>query len=71
MKYIIGIDSGGTKTEAIVYDLAGIQKKKVTTGFGNLLVDKGQGLTNIKMAIKEILMDYPAEDCQQLVLGRN
>lgn len=69
MKYIIGIDSGGTKTEAIVYDLAGTQKKKVTTGFGNLLVDKAQGLTNIKTAIQDIFMDYAVEDCQMLVLG--
>lgn len=69
MKYIIGIDSGGTKTEAIVYDLAGNELQQAITGFGNMLVDREQGLSNIKAALQAVLKTRQAEDCQLLVLG--
>jgi N-acetylglucosamine kinase-like BadF-type ATPase len=69
MEYIIGVDSGGTKTEAIVYDLAGNQLQRVMTGFGNMLVDAEQGLLNIKTAIQTVLMNRAAEKCRLLVLG--
>ncbi|MEI5993019.1 BadF/BadG/BcrA/BcrD ATPase family protein [Candidatus Enterococcus mansonii] len=69
MKYIIGIDSGGTKTEAIVYDLTGKECQRVITGFGNMLVDHEQGLANIKSAIQTVLTGRQAKDCQLLVLG--
>ncbi|MDH6364377.1 N-acetylglucosamine kinase-like BadF-type ATPase [Enterococcus sp. PF1-24] len=69
MKYIIGIDSGGTKTEAIVYDLAGNEQQRLNTGFGNLLVDKKQGLANIKAAITGVLANRNLSECQLLVLG--
>ncbi|MGX7149483.1 N-acetylglucosamine kinase [Enterococcus ureasiticus] len=69
MKYMIGIDSGGTKTEAIVYDLSGKEQQRVVTGFGNMLVDYDQGLANIKAAIQMVLTDRQVADCQLLVLG--
>ncbi|MTD42263.1 ATPase [Erwinia sp. CPCC 100877] len=69
MEYIIGVDSGGTKTEAIVYDLAGNQLQRVMTGFGNMLVDYEQGLLNIKTAIKTVLLNRATADCRLLVLG--
>lgn len=69
MKYIIGIDSGGTKTEAIVYDLAGNEYQRIITGFGNMLIDREQGLANIKLAIKKILAEQNSDNCQLLVLG--
>lgn len=69
MNYIIGIDSGGTKTEAIVYDLAGNEYQRIITGFGNMLIDREQGLANIKLAIKKILAERNPDNCQLLVLG--
>lgn len=69
MKYIIGIDSGGTKTEAIVYDLAGNELQQTITGFGNMLVDYNEGLSNIKSAVQTIFDSRKPEDCQVLVLG--
>lgn len=68
MSYVIGIDSGGTKTEGISYNLAGEQLTKVVHGFGNLLVDYEQGLANIKMTIEELLRSNGA-DCELIVLG--
>ena len=69
MKYISGIDSGGTKTEAIVYDLAGNEYQRIVTGFGNMLVDREQGLANIKLALTKILAEQNPDNCQLLVLG--
>ncbi|MCB5953852.1 N-acetylglucosamine kinase [Enterococcus sp. CWB-B31] len=69
MNYIIGMDSGGTKTEAVVYDLAGNELQRVMTGFGNMLVDKEQGLANIKSAVRCVLDNRNPNECQQLVLG--
>lgn len=69
MKYIIGVDSGGTKTEAVIYDLDGNECQKITTGFGNMLVDYENGLENIKLAIKKILAEQNPDNCQLLVLG--
>lgn len=69
MKYIIGIDSGGTKTEAIVYDLAGNELQQAITGFGNMLVDYELGLANIKAALQTVLETRQVDDCQLVVLG--
>ena len=68
MAYVIGIDSGGTKTEAIAYDLAGQELARVVTGFGNLLVDYETGLANIKEALSGVLEQFN-EACQLVVLG--
>ena len=40
MKYIIGVDGGGTKTETIAYDLKGNILSSTLTGFGNLVNDE-------------------------------
>lgn len=68
MSYVIGIDSGGTKTEAIAYDLEGQQLARQVTGFGNLLVDYQEGLGNIKTALDGVLAECGA-GCQLIVLG--
>lgn len=52
MNYIIGVDGGGTKTEAIAYDLDGNILSQGKAGYGNLLVDKKQATYNILDAIK-------------------
>lgn len=51
MKYIIGIDGGGTKTEAIAYDLNGIEAGRGYGGFSNLLLGEIAALNNISDSI--------------------
>lgn len=69
MKYVIGIDSGGTKTEAVAYDLKGNIIISNLTGFGNLLVDYTKGLANIQNSINMIFTELPQKNCELIVLG--
>jgi len=69
MKYIIGVDGGGTKTEAIAYDSNGMVLKTGYSGHGNLLVDKEKGIYHIIDAIKQCLVPLGAEKCVYLYLG--
>ena len=69
MNYIIGVDGGGTKTEAVAYDLDGNILKTSLKGFANLLNDKEEALKNIHDSIKEITDQYGTEDLKGLYLG--
>ena len=69
MNYIIGVDGGGTKTEAVAYDLDGNVLKTSLKGFANLLNDKEEALKNIHDSIKEITDQYGTEDLKGLYLG--
>ncbi|MPM55876.1 N-acetylmuramic acid/N-acetylglucosamine kinase [bioreactor metagenome] len=53
MDYIIGIDGGGTKTEAVAYTLEGKELSRALTGFSNVLIDKKEAIKNIITAIDE------------------
>lgn len=53
MDYIIGIDGGGTKTEAVAYTLEGKEISRALTGFSNVLIDKKEAIKNIITAIDE------------------
>ena len=55
MDYIIGVDGGGTKTEAVAYDLSGEVLAKALTGFGNLVNGKEEALNNITTSIEELI----------------
>lgn len=52
MKYIIGVDGGGTKTEAIAYNMEGKEICKAATGYGSLIIDKKTAVNNIIQAIE-------------------
>lgn len=67
-RYLIGIDSGGTKTVANAYTLTGELLRSVTAGFGNLTVDFEQGMANICSAVDELREAIPGE-CVFLCLG--
>ena len=69
MNYMIGIDSGGTKTEAIAYDLNGSELARCQTGFGNLLIDKKRGLANLEEAMKILFDKLDEKYCQIVVVG--
>lgn len=69
MKYIIGVDSGGTSTKAAAYDLNGNLLKETKTGFGNLLNNTDEALVNIRQSITEIFETHGELNCQLIVLG--
>ena len=69
MNYIIGVDGGGTKTEAVAYDLDGNILKTSLKGFANLLNNKNEALKNIYDSIKEITDEYGTENLKGLYLG--
>lgn len=69
MKYVIGVDGGGTKTEASAYDSNG--KVMITTikGFANLLNNKEIALNNIVNSIKEIVDKFGKSELSGVYLG--
>ncbi|GFZ31360.1 ATPase [Clostridium zeae] len=69
MKYVIGVDGGGTKTEAVAFDMQGNIIKSSIKGFGNLLNDKEQALNNIEASIKDITDAFGTEDLAYIYLG--
>ncbi|EQB89654.1 hypothetical protein M918_19625 [Clostridium sp. BL8] len=73
MSYIIGIDGGGTKTEAIAYTLEGQQLCRALTGFSNVLMDKNEAIKNIITAIDEcnlkIANSLENNNCLAIYLG--
>lgn len=69
MNYIIGVDGGGTKTEAVAYDLEGNVLKISLKGFANLLNNRDEALKNIHDSIKEITDEYGVENLKGLYLG--
>lgn len=69
MHYIIGVDGGGTKTEAVAYDLEGNALDKSLTGFANLINGKEEALNNIVDAIKGLTNKYGLENLKGLYLG--
>ena len=69
MDYIIGVDGGGTKTEAVAYDLSGEVLGKSLTGFGNLVNGKEQALNNITTSIEELVDNLGLDGLKGIYLG--
>lgn len=69
MNYILGVDCGGTKTEAEAYSLDGKLLASHIGGFGNVIVDYQAGLNHIKEAIFAIFEKLPKEKCIGITLG--
>ena len=69
MKYIIGVDGGGTKTETIAYDLNGNILSSSLTGFGNLVNDEKKALENITLGIETIINELGSKDIVCIYLG--
>lgn len=68
-KYILGVDGGGTKTEAIAYDLGGRELARGYAGLGNILIDKDVALKNIDISILECTKTLKIENCVYMCLG--
>ena len=69
MDYLIGVDGGGTKTEAVAYDMDGKVLTTSLKGFGNLVNNKEEALSNIINSIKEIVDKLGTKDLKGLYLG--
>ncbi|MDJ1477883.1 BadF/BadG/BcrA/BcrD ATPase family protein [Bacillus sp. LS15-K4] len=69
MKYMIGVDGGGTKTEAIAFDQNGSELERATSGFGNILIDFEEALFHIMEAIDRCQRGLLNGDCVCICLG--
>lgn len=69
MDYIIGVDGGGTKTEAAAYNLDGIELMRVVTGAGNLVAGRNEAIRNIIEAIEQCLNKLPSGRLEGIYLG--
>jgi N-acetylglucosamine kinase-like BadF-type ATPase len=73
MEYIIGVDGGGTKTEAVAYDLNDLEIGRGLAGSGNLNVDFELAFGNIKEAISQsfqrVNTQWPDGKCLCIYLG--
>ena len=69
MEYIIGVDCGGTKTEAAAYDTFGNLLVSNTAGVGNVVVDYDKGLQNIKKAIFSVVNQLKSDTCLRMTIG--
>lgn len=69
MKYVIGVDGGGTKTEAVAYDLDGKALATSLSGFGNLVNDKEKALNNIETSISELVNKFGRDGLSGIYLG--
>ncbi len=68
MKYIIGVDGGGTKTEAIAYNLEGEEISRGYSGYANVLINVAEAINNIVDAIMQCQKPLEGE-CVYIYLG--
>ncbi|MEG0297159.1 MAG: BadF/BadG/BcrA/BcrD ATPase family protein [Clostridium sp.] len=69
MNYVIGVDGGGTKTEAVAYDLDGSVLESALTGFGNLNNNKEEALENITSAVQKLVEKLGEDGLKGIYLG--
>ncbi|MDM5239263.1 BadF/BadG/BcrA/BcrD ATPase family protein [Bacillus cereus] len=69
MKYMIGVDGGGSKTEAIAFDQDGNELARGTSGFGNILIDYKDALSHIIDSIDQCRESLINEKCVCICLG--
>lgn len=69
VRYVIGVDAGGTKTETAAYDLNGEILGSAVTGYGNLLNGKEKALSNIILGIQNLVDKLGSKDLEGIYLG--
>ncbi len=69
MKYIIGVDGGATKTEAVAYSLEDQELGSGYSGFGNLLLNFDEATKNIMNAIQQCINSLKEQKRQGECLG--
>lgn len=69
LNYLIGVDAGGTKTEAVAYSQNGSPLSTGFAGHGNLLINEEAAIANILSAIRQCLSPLNIKDCVYIYLG--
>jgi len=69
MKYLIGIDSGGTKSEIIAYDLEYNSIYRDIGGFGNPAVNLVETISNVSSLIQSCLNELGLKECLLIGIG--
>lgn len=69
MKYLIGIDSGGTKSELIAYDLKHNPIYNRMGGFGNPAVNLDKTINNIISLVYDCVNELGKKDCMIIAIG--
>ena len=69
MKYLIGIDAGGTKSELIAYELNDNPIINIMGGFGNPSVNLDKTVNNIISLIYDCVNELGRENCQLIAIG--
>lgn len=69
MKYLIGIDSGGTKSELTAYDLNNAQVFNLIGEFGNPAVNLDKTVNNLISLIYDCVNELGREECQLIAVG--
>jgi len=69
MNYIIGVDGGGTKTEATAYNFDGIALATGYSSYANVLIDANSAINHITKAITKCLASLDAQKCVCIYLG--
>ena len=69
MKYLIGIDAGGTKSELIAYNLNDSPILNLIGGFGNPSVNLEKTVNNLISLIYDCVNELGREDCQLIAVG--
>lgn len=69
MKYVIGVDSGGTHIVGQALTLSGSVLAQTQSGPGNILLDQPQTLINLKTVLTSLLIKLGAEDCEYILMG--
>lgn len=69
MRYVVGVDAGGTATAAAAYSYEdGVLLARGGSGFGNVALDFGQALTHIQQAAAQAMEGVPGQ-CELLLIG--
>ncbi len=69
MKYIIGVDGGGTKTLGILFDTDGNVVRKVLSGVGNFSVDPEQTVENLFEVLETLTSGVDIADLEMIQIG--
>lgn len=69
LDYLIGVDAGGTKTEAVAYSLDGSPLSTGLAGHGNLLINEEAATANILSAVRQCLSPLNFQDCVYIYIG--
>ncbi len=68
-KYIIGVDGGGTKTLGALFNLDGLEVKRVQNGFSNFSVDETKTRRSITHTLDKLYEGVQPSDVIHIVMG--